>query len=211
MHSEETKSPNNYPEYLLGKNQIPSEENVALFKAASAGSITGVENALKKGAKPNFFHRPDDGKNALHVTAENGSIDILRLLLDHGAVVDALAAPHQSTALIYACQNDHIEVVKVLLAAGANVNAVNCYGNSGLHEAARLGYVALLKLLIEAGAHVNLANHKGSTPMHFCCYGEASNENSIEVIKALLAAGSNINIMDHRNLTPLLVCCTSGK
>jgi hypothetical protein len=29
--------------------------------------LSGVENNLKKGAKPNFFYRPEDQKNALHV------------------------------------------------------------------------------------------------------------------------------------------------
>lgn len=66
-----------YPEHVLAKNQISSNENIAVFKAALAGSITGVANALSKGAKPNFFYRPEDNKNALHVAAENGYLIVI--------------------------------------------------------------------------------------------------------------------------------------
>ena len=71
-------------EYLLQRNQEKSPENVALYKAATCGSLTGVENALKKGAKPNYIHHPDEQKNSLHVVCENGYYDIAKLLLDNG-------------------------------------------------------------------------------------------------------------------------------
>jgi hypothetical protein len=56
-----------FPEHLKLVNQSSNEENIALYKAASAGSRTGVESALAKGGKPNFFYRPDEQKNSLHI------------------------------------------------------------------------------------------------------------------------------------------------
>lgn len=77
-----------YPDYVLAKNQADSEENVRLFKAALAGSITGVREALGDGGKPNYFFRPEDLKNSLHVAAENGYVEICEVLLSHGAAVN---------------------------------------------------------------------------------------------------------------------------
>lgn len=111
------------PEYLQEANQLPSAENIALFKSALAGSLTGVQNALAKGGKPNFFYRPEEQENSLHVSSKQGYLDIVTELLKHGAVVDSLAGASQATSLILAAQEGHIEVVNLLLAHHANVNA----------------------------------------------------------------------------------------
>ncbi len=55
------------PEYIHLNNQIPTKENIALFEAAVAGDFNRVKTLLKQGAKPNFFHRPEDQKNVLQV------------------------------------------------------------------------------------------------------------------------------------------------
>jgi hypothetical protein len=112
-------------EYLL-ENQAPTDVNIAVFKAALAGSLTGVTNALAKGAKPNYFHHPEvvavclmlttskslfsevwtessingfisvqDNKNALHVAAEQGYLEIVEVLLRAGAIVDSVAITSQ--------------------------------------------------------------------------------------------------------------------
>jgi hypothetical protein len=79
----------NFPEHLKLENQSPSEENIALFKASMVGSITGVKNALSKGGKPNFFYRPEDQKNSLHIGKSmftnrfNPPLQIMRVLQQH--------------------------------------------------------------------------------------------------------------------------------
>lgn len=103
--------PISFPPEYSAENQVPTDANLALFKSALAGSLTGVENALKKGSftiylvsiitftraggKPNFFHRPEDQKNALHVACENGNAEIVEILLKNGALYDAIAITHQ--------------------------------------------------------------------------------------------------------------------
>ena len=122
-HNSSSVETADFPEYVLSKNQVASDANVALVKAAVAGSITGVTNALKKGAKPNYFHRPEDQKNAFHIAAENGNCDMLELLVEHGAVVDAVVATTKDTAFMLAAQQGHLEVMKLLQRLGANINA----------------------------------------------------------------------------------------
>ena len=115
------------PEHLLGANQQSTPENIALFKSAKAGSMTGVRNALDKGAKPDFFFNPEDSKNALHIASQEGYIDIVQELLDNKAHVDCIVVGSKETALILATQNKHVEVVRCLLDAGANVQMGMCF------------------------------------------------------------------------------------
>ncbi len=111
-----------YPEYLLQENQLATDENIGLFHAANKGNLAECEKLLKRGAKPNFFFRPDDQKNALHVAAEHGFVDIVKLLLRHGAEVNSIATTDQSSALTLAAHNDDPNVIKVLLEAGASID-----------------------------------------------------------------------------------------
>ena len=89
-----------------------------------------------------------------------GYTDIVTILIEHGAAVDAVSITTKSTALIFACQNDHVEVAKVLIGAGADINTSNCYGNTPLHEAVRLGFVELCGFLIRSGPNSNFKNPK---------------------------------------------------
>ena len=112
-----------FPAYLLQENQQDTPENRALFHAALDGNVKDVKAALKRGGKPNFFFRPEDQKNALHVASERGYLDIMEALLEAGAQVNALAAKDHSTPLILAATLPNPAAVKLLLRHGANVHA----------------------------------------------------------------------------------------
>jgi ankyrin repeat protein len=111
------------PEHLLASNQESTKENVSLFKSALAGSLFGVRHALEQGAKPNYFYNPEDSKNALHVAAEHGHEEIVVELLTHGAVVDSHVVGSKETALLLALCNQHNKICRILIDAGANINA----------------------------------------------------------------------------------------
>jgi ankyrin repeat protein len=143
--------------------------------------------------------------------SENGYAEIVSILLQNGAAVDCLAAATQSTALILACAEGHEEVVQILIRAGADVNAANCYGNTGLHEACRQGYKTIAEMLLAHKASATQSNHKGSSALHFLCYGESATDHPISLAKKLVEAGADVNARDHRGVTPLLACCTSGR
>ncbi|KAF8462149.1 ankyrin repeat-containing domain protein [Kalaharituber pfeilii] len=66
------------------------------------------------------------------------------------------------TALQGASSNGHIEIVKLLLAAGADVNKQNWQKYTPLHLASNYGYLEIVKLLLVAGAEVNTATGSSS-------------------------------------------------
>ena len=107
------------------------------------------------------------------------------------------------TPLVYAARADDLESVKVLLAAGADVNQVTAYGWSPLLVATQNRYYKLGAYLIDHGADVNLANKGGWTPLYLAT-DNRNIENGdypvrkpdmdhLDFIKLLLDKGANVN------------------
>jgi ankyrin repeat protein len=114
---------NEYPEYMLEKNQRADPQNIELFQAALNRDLEGVRRAIKAGGKVDFFHRPEDSKNALHVASEHGFVDIVSELIKNGAHVNASTGSDHETALTLATRGQHIQAVRLLLDHGASINA----------------------------------------------------------------------------------------
>ena len=91
--------------------------NDQLFEAVRKGDATAVTTALDKGADVNAKFRY--GMTALFKAAERGNADVTKVLLDHGADVNVKDTFYRATALSWALQNDHLDVVRLLLQKGA--------------------------------------------------------------------------------------------
>ena len=122
----------------------------------------------------------------LHVTA-CGSVEILRMLLEHGANVGAEDGKGK-TPLHFVPDFGSTEIVRVLLEHGANVGAEDNEGRTPLHVAARHGSIEVLRVLLEHGANVGAEDNLGRTPLH-----EAAQHGSIEVVRMLFEHGADVN------------------
>lgn len=87
---------------------------------------------------------------------EQGRLEVVKLLLSSGVKVDGMnALSGGRTALIYAAIFGRTEIVQVLLAAGANVNASDYDYMSALQWACRQGHQDCVRVLLEAKAKSN--------------------------------------------------------
>jgi len=90
-----------------------------------------------------------------------------------------------------------VELVKLLIQRGANVDAADVYGNKPLHDAACHGLNVIQSLVLH-GAKVNVQNVDGKTPLHVAIERQQS-----EVVKFLLNVGADIGLTDVWRNTPL--------
>jgi ankyrin repeat protein len=119
--------------------------------------------------------------------AKRGDAAAVRALVQKRADVNA-AALDGSTALHWAVQKDAVDLVDVLLKAGANVKAENRYHVTPLTLACTNGNLAIVDRLLKAGADPNTALPGGETALM-----TAARTGKPEVIKALIAYGADPN------------------
>ncbi|KFY24409.1 hypothetical protein V493_05248 [Pseudogymnoascus sp. VKM F-4281 (FW-2241)] len=74
------------------------------------------------------------------------------------------------TALHYAAEQGHEEIVRLLLENGAGMKVKNRYGERALHCAARQGQKTVVQLLLEKGADTDLKSGVGETALHYAAY-----------------------------------------
>ncbi len=110
-----------------------SEDDTALHLAVAATNNEMVKLLLDEGADVNA---KDTGEiTPLHDAAVNGDELIAETLLKAGANVNAAGGRQKDTALQIAAYRGHLGVVKVLLAHGANIYAVDTLGRTALQIA----------------------------------------------------------------------------
>jgi hypothetical protein len=88
-----------------------------LLAAVRKGDVAAVKALLDGGVPVDTKFRYD--RTALSFAADRGHADIVTLLLDRGANVNAPDTFYKATPLVWAAQNEHVDAVKILLARGA--------------------------------------------------------------------------------------------
>lgn len=126
---------------------------------------------LGKSGNAHEFHK----LQVLFPAAEDDYIDCVKLLLEHGAKVDARNVDNQ-TPLHLACLSQCVETVELLIKYRADVNAIYKDGRSALHAAIvkESKCFECAKLLLKAGVLVNKPDAYGYTPLHIAALNEFS-------------------------------------
>jgi ankyrin repeat protein len=125
-----------------------------LSQACTNGRAELVDLLLKAGASPDT--PIGTGEPPLMTCARTGSADAVRTLLAHGANLNAREPTQNQTALMWAAAQQHPKVVRVLIEAGADLQAHSKSGFTALHFAARMGDMEVTRTLLGAGVDVNI-------------------------------------------------------
>ncbi|MEE9912991.1 MAG: ankyrin repeat domain-containing protein [Deltaproteobacteria bacterium] len=161
-----------------------------LVAAVRSGNSTEVARLLA-GPGARLTLRDKDGRTVLH-----------SLVPELVKLADSEKAP------AYACMD-------LLLAGGADINAVDHYGNTPLIDAVKLGDAMTVGFLLKNGANVNCRDNKGKTALHafFMVSGpiyirHINREVNLTQIEAQIAEmlvrnGGDVNAADEQGLTPL--------
>lgn len=165
----------------------PPEQPCAPIVAATIADHAGIiELLLEHGADPDrpvteeLPHPTSDmaaavaGERALHIATRNGNIEIVRLLLEQARANPNATDDKGGTPLLAACDSSNIEVevVRLLLEAGADQTLAGHNGYIPLHMVALNGSTRSVDMLYSsAPATLNRCTPDGMTPLCAGCSG----------------------------------------
>ncbi|XP_007528009.2 ankyrin repeat and SOCS box protein 3 isoform X1 [Erinaceus europaeus] len=159
----------------------------ALHLAASQGHWKIVQILLEAGADPNIT--TSEETTPLFLAVENGQIDVLRLLLRHGANVNGSHSMCGWNSLHQATFQENAEIIRLLLKKGANKECQDDFGITPLFVAAQYGNLESLRVLISSGANVNCQALDKATPLFI-----AAQEGHTACVELLLSNGADPNL-----------------
>jgi ankyrin repeat protein len=211
----------------------------ALMLCANLGVVDAVEALIKHGAYVNASDNHENQTALMWAAAENHE-EVVKLLVDADAEVNArsklvpepepyviedenvifgrnyppsirFAKYHGGfTPLYFAAQQGALESAKVLLKAGADINATNSEYGTPLIIALQSGHEDMAKFLLDNGADPNIKDAWGMTPLHYALYEGVliintfrpsntdkfgwTRQNMPGMVKALLEKGADPNV-----------------
>jgi ankyrin repeat protein len=125
-------------EFRTAKDESP------LMLAALKGQLDLARKLIERGADVN-----KTGWTPLHYAATGGHLELINLLLENHAYIDA-ESPNKTTPLMMAAQYGNAEAVKLLLEAGADASLRNQLGLSAIDFAAKAGRTDSAELIAAA-------------------------------------------------------------
>ncbi|WKY03630.1 hypothetical protein Q1695_004968 [Nippostrongylus brasiliensis] len=117
--------------------------------------------------------------------------------------------------LVIASRNGHVDVVRYLLAKGADPNVVGTvsfdgetiHGAPALWAASAAGKFDVVRILVEeAGANINQTTNTSSTPLRGACY-----DGHLEIVKYLVEHGADIEVANQHGHTSLMIAAYRQK
>mmetsp|Transcript_12586 Transcript_12586/g.35359 ORF Transcript_12586/g.35359 Transcript_12586/m.35359 type:complete len:389 (+) Transcript_12586:68-1234(+) len=149
-----------------------------------------------------------EGRTSLWLAAAYGNMTrFLAQMAMPWADVNHVCTVDGSTALHVAASNGHVELVRLLVEAGAEVNKPADGGITALHFATMAGHLKVARLLVEeAGVDLDPVTSSGMTPLHV-----AAQEGWVELVRLLLEAGAAVNLgTSSQCLAPIVLAASKG-
>ncbi|XP_044000972.1 uncharacterized protein LOC122847395 [Aphidius gifuensis] len=190
---------------------LPEDRKLTpLLIATKKKNVSVIQYLVEHGANINFVDIPD-GYPALYYAVENKNEKIVNMLINRGANINLRYGEDNRTVLCSAVQTiGDIEMIKLLLEKGADVNCQNKSGSTPLN------YIIgqknfnsqirseIIELLLQYNADINCKSKFGMTPLHYATYvTEYDKKGDIRIIESLLKFGADIDSTDESCRTAL--------
>ncbi|MGB7191009.1 MAG: ankyrin repeat domain-containing protein [Acidobacteriaceae bacterium] len=146
----------------------PAAGELDVFEAAALGDCERLD-AIVAGDAMQVWAVSPDGWAPLHLASAFAGPDAVRLLLEHGAHAHQVSRNPQRNQPLHAAVTlgDSEQTVRLLLEAGADVNATQAGGFTALHQAAAAGKLEMIALLLESGARRDARCDQGKLPCDY--------------------------------------------
>jgi len=210
---EYTKDPTGYLLYVAPKGYTNRVKELidagADINAKDNNGRTVLNLAVEEGhtdvVKVLIANGVDLNDGSLHGAAALGYKDIANMLINAGAYVNDRSDELGYTPLMSAALRENPEIIELLIANGADINARCVEMNTPLIYAAIYGCPKNAEVLIANGADINAKNNNGQTALMFAALNE-----HVEVARLLIDAGANVNAKDNNGKTAFIIAREIG-
>jgi len=144
----------------------------------------------------------------IHDAVRAGDLDlVVKLLKKDPSLVHAPDEEDQfrSLPLHFAAMGGHLDIAKVLLKMGADIDGFDTDESTPLHVAALRGQGEMIDLLLANGADVNRRDKNGAYALSF-----AASSGDPAIVQQILDAGADLNFWNARGITLLHFACNRG-
>ena len=136
-------------------------------------------------------------------TMMESEIALLEVLIDEKGVDAVVYAAF--TLLSWAAREGRMDMVKFLIARGADPNAKDRWGRHAITWAARERHTDIVKFLVNRGADVNMQSNTGGTALAYAVLG-----GDLELVEFLVEQGADVNTADRYLATSLMWAASKG-
>ena len=161
---------------------------LSMHDAVRTRSLPGLRALASQGARLDE-RETSSGLTPLHLAAEVAWLPGVEFLLAHGVAADVRDAHQRTPLMTIGGGKAALDIARVLLSAGADVNAQTPTGHCAL---ASVNDAGLAKVLLEAGANPNLRHPTtGHTIFQYACLTHTA-----DVLAAMIDAGADLDAVD---------------
>ncbi len=132
-----------------------------LLEASFCANLEDIRDFLKNG---DANYSDPFGHTALHWAAMNGNNEVIKILINYGANINALNNAG-TPPIFFAITRNLVSTIQLMIRHGATLSYTSKGGFNFLHRAAFYGYLETAKLLIENGISPNSVTDEGETPL----------------------------------------------
>jgi ankyrin repeat protein len=163
------------------------------FRAVNVDDAGAVRSLLAQGFDPNAVD--SKGNTALYLALRDKSLKVARLLIDDPHIHLNQLTPADENALMIACLQGDLAIVKLMVEKGAEINKP---GWTPLSYAATRGHTDIVKYLLDHAAYIDAAAPNGSTPLMMAAYFGYDS-----TVKLLLEEGADPKLKNAMGYTAL--------
>lgn len=175
------------------------ENNDAIAKKLiEAGADVTIQNAKGETFLTNLAKRGDKAKELIEIALRNGANANVRTTFDNTLIMELMKV----FATLPQSEKDRreaiLEMCKMVVTYGGDLNAVNSDQETALFDAARSNNIELVSFLLKTGINPNIINIHGDTPFLEVIYQGIK---ALDILLVMLEYGADPLIRNHHGYT----------